>query len=98
MTRPSFNAAGRTREAKMPADARFACQEPATRDIFDMVIDAYDHKPDTQRLRAATRMAKRVCQGCAYRVECFIVHGADLELGVVAGLTDAERAKKLGAA
>lgn len=90
------NADGRNRDTKMTPDINIPCRQPKNRRAFDTVIDLTNNgNPDSPNLMRAIRAAKEACGGCNFQIECFRVHGADLELGVVAGLTDSERAQIL---
>jgi hypothetical protein len=97
---PRFALRGMVRERLMPADAANLCAEPGNRYVFDEVIDARfaNHKPESTRLSAAIREARSICGRCKVREACLVVHGPDLELGVVAGATDQERRDLFGEA
>ena len=95
MTIPTQHDAGRTRDRMMPADSGAACKTYTGRIIFDAVID---HAPGTKWRRNAEREARVICAGCPVQTACLTVHGHDLELGVVAGLTDRERKRGYGVA
>lgn len=91
--------AGRSsREHLMPADARILCQEPVNREKFDLMFDVRFAEPAKgdnarKRRRRITAEAIAVCKACPVRETCLDVNGRDLELGVVGGFTDAQRAK-----
>lgn len=88
----------------MCVDEPTPCHLPENLDVFDMVIDL-THLPhqdgSSARSRKYVKQAVKLCGGCPERQQCYTVHGDDLKLGVIAGLTDAERGapkRKRGAA
>lgn len=99
MSTQSRYAGGRIREVLMPSDVKIRCKIPHNRDVFDSVIEGVRNDlqgGSRKRHLAAVAEAKRVCRECPVIAECLAVHGQDLELGVVGGLTGAERATRFG--
>lgn len=100
---PRIHVRGMVRDRPMPADAPIACSRPENLPLFDLMFDvrwaepAKSEKGEEHR-RRVYRATKAICKGCPVRETCLTVHGPDLELGVVGGATDAERAKLFGGA
>lgn len=85
------------REVKWPEDVVLLCVEPANRDLFAWLADhatPSGRKPDlTGAIRANEKKAKEICKQCPWDVKtaCRDTYGRDYTMGVIAGMTDAER-------
>lgn len=79
------------------------CFLPENRDIFERIIDRTQTPwrkthGDGPRLTKLIEATAPICGRCPERKQCLYIHGDDYLLGVIAGLTDAQRKKALGAA
>jgi hypothetical protein len=96
---PQHHIKGLVRDRLMAADSPNRCHsnpEPFERVIELTVEPTQAGRRSSSWARKLIGEAKAVCAECPVRLQCLAVHGPDLKLGVVGGLTDAERAVLFG--
>jgi hypothetical protein len=91
---PQHHIKGLVRDRLMPADSPNLCHsypEPFEK-VIDLTVEpSLAGRQSTAWARKLIAEAKAVCCECPVQLTCLAVHGPDLKLGVVGGLTDAER-------
>lgn len=77
----------------LPLGETLICQEPQNLDIFEWLIEHAGQSDRRGTYRANVERAKTVCAECPTDIKdaCLEALGHDYNMGVIAGMTDAER-------